>query len=94
MVEVIGIAAGFFTTIAAVPQIVKALRTKQTDDLSVGMLLSLCLGVGLWTVYGIFKNDWPIIITNGISLCLNSILLYIRLKNKNDKNLDKNTKSD
>jgi MtN3 and saliva related transmembrane protein len=92
MVEVIGIAAGFFTTIAAVPQIVRALRTKQTDDLSVGMLLSLCLGVGLWTVYGIFKTDWPIIITNGISLCLNSILLYIRLKNKNNNN--KNSKSE
>ncbi|WP_178989354.1 SemiSWEET family sugar transporter [Winogradskyella schleiferi] len=74
---IIGIAAGVFTTIAVLPQIYKAITTKKVKDVSPYMFVILCLGVGLWTVYGILKNDWPIIITNGISFIFNSIMLYI-----------------
>ena len=82
LVTVIGYAAGVFTTIAVVPQIYKAIKTGKTDDISPGFFIILLLGVGLWTVYGIMKADWPIILTNGISLILNAIMLGIYLKNK------------
>ncbi|WP_179008551.1 SemiSWEET family sugar transporter [Winogradskyella forsetii] len=74
---IIGTAAGVFTTIAVLPQIYKAITTKKVKDVSPYMFVILCVGVGLWTVYGILKNDWPIIITNGISFVFNSIMLYI-----------------
>lgn len=77
MEKIIGILAGIFTTIAVLPQIIKAIQTKKVGDVSPFMFIILCLGVGLWTVYGIMKNDWPIIITNGISFFLNGIMLYI-----------------
>ena len=77
--EIIGGLAGVFTTIAVLPQIVKALKTRSVKDVNPYMFVILCLGVGLWTVYGILKNDWPIIITNGISFFLNSIMLYLVL---------------
>lgn len=75
--ELIGIFAGIFTTIAVLPQIHKAVNTKKIDDVSPSMFVILCLGVGLWTIYGILKMDWPIIITNGISFILNGIMLKI-----------------
>jgi len=75
--KLIGILAGIFTTLAVLPQIIKALRTKKVKDVSPLMFVILCLGVGLWTVYGILKCDWPIIITNGISFLLNAIMLKI-----------------
>ncbi|GGG52689.1 SemiSWEET family sugar transporter [Bizionia arctica] len=83
--EIIGVFAGIFTTIAVLPQIIKAVKTKKVEDVSPVMFGILCLGVGLWTVYGIFKMDWPIIITNGISFIFNGIMLGIVL-NSQSKN--------
>lgn len=80
----IGIGAGFFTTVGVLPQIIKALKTQKVRDVSPYMFIILCIGVGLWTVYGVIKMDWPIIITNGISFVLNAIMLVILMtQNKN-----------
>ncbi|MGY8914212.1 MAG: SemiSWEET family sugar transporter [Flavobacteriales bacterium] len=79
-VDWIGILAGVFTTTAAMPQIIKAWKSKKVDDVSWGMFVVLIIGVGLWTVYGVIKMDYPIIITNGISTILNSIMLGLIIK--------------
>ena len=84
LVEIIGIAAGVLTTVAVLPQIIKAVKTKKVADVSPFMFFILCLGVGLWTVYGGMKSDWPIILTNGISFILNGIMLYIILTQEKD----------
>lgn len=77
LAEIVGIIAGILTTLGVLPQIIKAVRTGQAEDVSPYMFLILCVGVGLWTVYGVMKMDWPIIITNGVSFLLNGIMLYI-----------------
>ncbi len=82
LVTIIGYIAGIFTTIAVVPQIYKAIKTNKTDDISPIFFSILLIGVGLWTVYGIIKTDWPIILTNGISFMLNTFMLRIYVKNK------------
>ena len=82
--EIIGILAGVFTTVAVLPQIAKAIKTRKVKDVSPYMFVILCLGVGLWTYYGILKRDWPIIITNGISFILNGVMLYIVLTTKKE----------
>jgi len=83
MVESIGMLAGFFTTLGALPQIIKAYRSKSVGDVSIYMFYTIWVGVLLWTVYGILKMDWPIIITNGISTFLNGIMIYFYYKYKN-----------
>ncbi|NNE32805.1 MAG: SemiSWEET transporter [Winogradskyella sp.] len=87
--EIIGLLAGLFTTIAIIPQIIKAIRTGNVESISPIFIGILLLGVGLWTVYGFLKSDWPIIITNGISFVLNTIMLLIYFNN----NLNGNTKN-
>lgn len=82
--EIIGIIAGVFTTIAVLPQIIKAVKTRKVKDVSPFMFLILCVGVGLWTFYGVMKTDWPIIITNGISFLLNATMLFIILTQKKE----------
>ncbi|AEV32114.1 SemiSWEET family sugar transporter [Owenweeksia hongkongensis] len=79
-IDVIGIAAGVCTTAAVIPQLIKAYKTKKVADVSIGMFLVLITGVLLWTVYGFLKNDLAIILANGISVVLNSLLLYLLLK--------------
>lgn len=83
--EVIGVLAGVFTTLGVLPQIIKAVRTKKVKDVSPLMFVVLCIGVGLWTVYGILKMDWPIILTNGISFLLNAYMLLIIVTQKKDE---------
>lgn len=78
--SIIGIAAGACTTVAAVPQLVKSLKTKQVEDVSPGMFLVLIIGLSLWTAYGIMRNDLPIMITNGISVLLNGAVLILYFK--------------
>jgi len=77
MVSVIGGLAGLFTTIAIIPQILKAVRTKQVDDISPGFLSILIIGLSLWVLYGILIQDFPIILTNGVSFLLNGFMLFL-----------------
>lgn len=88
-VQIIGFVAGTCTTVAVIPQIIKSWRTKKVMDVSPLMFSILILGVGLWVVYGIIKEDLPIIITNGISFLLNLsmlvLMLFFKSKEKNDE---------
>ncbi|MDT0293025.1 SemiSWEET family sugar transporter [Mesonia ostreae] len=45
--EIIGMLAGIFTTIAVIPQIYKAIKTKKVDDISPFFFSILLVGVGL-----------------------------------------------
>ena len=83
--EIIGLAAGTMTTAAIIPQIKKAYGTKNVDDISPYMFMVMIGGVGLWTVYGIIKKDFPIILFNGICFVLNLCLLYLVFKYKGNK---------
>lgn len=85
METIIGILAGIFTTVAVIPQIIKSWRTKKVMDVSPIMFSILIIGVGLWVVYGILKNDLPIIITNGISFLLNLSMLVLMFFYKSEK---------
>ena len=76
---IIGLAAGFCTTAAFLPQAVKTWRTKSAKDLSLGMYLIFCTGVLLWLIYGILISDLPIILTNTVTLILALSILYFKL---------------
>jgi len=79
-VGVIGIVAGIFTSASLVPQLIKIVKEKKVEDLSMVMFLSLLIGIILWVVYGFLRNDWPIIITNGFSVLLNFLILFFKFK--------------
>jgi len=76
---IIGLMAGFCTTVAFLPQVMKTWRTKSAKDLSLGMYLIFCTGVGLWLTYGIMIGDLPIILTNIVTLFLALSILYFKL---------------
>ena len=75
--EILGLLAGVCTTAAVVPQIWKAWKTKEVEDVSPGMYFVLVTGLALWVVYGVIRKDMPIIATNGTALCLNIFMLYL-----------------
>ena len=75
-----GIAAGIMTAVSMLPQLIKIIKGKKADDVSVIMLMVLIVGLGLWVVYGFMREDWPIILTNSFSFLLNLLVLTLRIK--------------
>ena len=78
----IGIIAGILTSISLLPQLVKIIREKSAGDISYVMLLTLLTGLGCWVWYGFEKEDYPIMITNGFSFVVNSLVIGFTLKYK------------
>lgn len=78
----LGLLAGGLTSISFVPQAWKIWKTKSVEDVSLKMFTALCIGVGLWLVYGFIKKDVAIIVTNGVTILLASAILVMKLKYK------------
>lgn len=78
-VDLLGYLAAFCTTVAFVPQAWKVYRTKQTNDLSLGMFALFTTGVALWLAYGVLIASAPIYIANTFTLLLAGYILVMKL---------------
>ncbi len=76
----LGFAAGFLTTVAFVPQVVKIWRAQAARDVSLHTFAAFTLGVALWLAYGIAKGEPPIIVWNAITLALAGAILAMKVK--------------
>ncbi|NJL36692.1 MAG: SemiSWEET transporter [Leptolyngbyaceae cyanobacterium RM2_2_4] len=76
---VLGLVAGALTTIAYLPQLIKTWKSKSAEDLSWSMLITLCIGIVLWLIYGTYVHDLPVILANVVTLILSSIILVLKL---------------
>lgn len=83
--KIIGIAASLLTATAAIPQLVKLVKEKKAEDVSVVMFLVLLAGLGLWAYYGFLKEDFILIVSNSFSFLLNLTVLILTLKYKSSK---------
>lgn len=79
-VNVLGLLAGAFTTIAFLPQVLKTWRSRSAKDLSLGMFSIFTVGVGMWLAYGFLINDLPVILANVVTLILAATLLFFKLR--------------
>jgi MtN3 and saliva related transmembrane protein len=80
IIVLVGYLAGTLTTIAFVPQVVRAWKLKETRDLSLAMLLLLAAGVLLWICYGFWTGSMPVIAANAITLVLVLVLLGMKIR--------------
>jgi len=81
MVEFIGNMAAVLTTTAFLPQVIKTLKSKSTDDMSWSWLLMFITGVFLWLIYGLSINVFPITAANAFTFVCLLILLFIKVNN-------------
>tara|TARA_B100000579_G_scaffold196543_1_gene160617 strand:+ start:540 stop:797 length:258 start_codon:yes stop_codon:yes gene_type:complete len=80
IISYIGFFAGFCTTMAFVPQAIKAWKTKSTKDISLLMFLIFITGVVFWLIYGILIFQLPLIVANAITLILAISILVAKIK--------------
>lgn len=78
-IEILGLAAAFFTTVANVPQTIKVLKTRSTKSLSAVSYSILFLGLAGWTVYGFLQDDLPVILGNIVAVILCGIILTVKV---------------
>jgi len=81
-IEIIGYCAAFLTTIAFLPQAVQSWRTRDLSGISVGMYSLFTAGVGLWLIYGLIIEKWPLILANAFTFALALSILVLKLRSK------------
>jgi MtN3 and saliva related transmembrane protein len=75
----IGSLAAICTRLCNVPQVMKVYKTRETEDLSLKMLLLLNSGLALWILYGVIQDDWIICAANIIGIMLTLYLVLMKL---------------
>jgi MtN3 and saliva related transmembrane protein len=80
LIPYLGYAAGALTVLSLWPQVLRAWRTKQTQDLSLRAFALLITAGILWIIYGILSSDWPVIATNSGLVILNGAILVAKIK--------------
>ena len=76
----LGSFAGFCTTIAFLPQVLKVWRSRSARDISLGMYAIFTIGIFCWLAYGWMLAIWPIIIANIVTLVLVAALVVMKLR--------------
>lgn len=80
--NMIGSIAVILTTFAFLPQVIKVIKTKDTESIALGMYLMQVLGIALWLAHGLIIHDLPLILANSVSFILSAIILAYKIKYK------------
>ncbi len=78
--EIFGLFAGFLVVIAFIPQVYKAIKTKQTEDLSLPTYVILTIASFCWVIYGFYKQSPSIYIANSIVGMLALLIVIIKIR--------------
>ena len=78
-IEFFGYFAAILTTAAFLPQLIKTLKTKKADDVSLITLIMFICGVCSWIIYGYQISSIPIMIANLITFILNLLILISKI---------------
>ena len=78
-IDLFGYFAAVLTTAAFLPQLLKTLKTKKAEDVSLTTLIMFITGVLSWIIYGYKISSTPILIANLITLILNLLILISKI---------------
>ena len=80
LVQTLGAGAAVCSITSFVPQLVKLVREKTSQDLSLRMYALTVSAFSLWSVYGLMLKSWPLAVSNLISLALSGAILLLDLR--------------
>jgi MtN3 and saliva related transmembrane protein len=78
---IIGTISAILTTTAFLPQVIKVLKTKQTKDLSYGMLIMQSTGNLMWIIYGFMINSTSLAVANILTFLLVFTIVIAKFRN-------------
>lgn len=80
MVTALGLASGAMTTLSFLPQVVRAVRTGSTADLSWAWLVMFAVGIVGWVSYGLLISNVAVTVTNVVVMCLVGVLIVVKAR--------------
>lgn len=82
----LGFLAGALTSTGYLPQIIKGYRTGKMEDVSLLMPAVLGVGMFLWLIYGLAREDAAIVAANTVGSSLTAVLVAMKLRYEQKKN--------
>lgn len=80
--DLLGYIAATLTTVAFLPQVILAWRSKDLSGVSLPMYLIFVTGVLFWLIFGILTNIVPVIIANAVTLVLAGSVLLLKIRHR------------
>ncbi len=78
-IEFFGYFAAILTTAAFLPQLIKTIKTKSAEDVSLTTLIMFLAGVFSWIIYGYKISSLPIMTANILTFLLNFLILISKI---------------
>ena len=78
--ELVGLIAGFLTTVGMVPQVWRLFRLRSAHEISLSFTVSFVIGIAFWLTYGILNGLFAVIFWNALNLLLCLAMLYAKVK--------------
>ena len=83
LIILIGCTVAVLSAVTMLPQIIKSIRTKNVQDISMLMLVMYMVNAGLWVAYGFLIGSWPLLWADGMAFLGGSMQFFIKLKYQN-----------
>ncbi len=80
--ELFGWIASVLTTLIFIPQIIKALKTRLTSDISMLMMIIAVLGNAAWLVHASITENTPLIVCASLIIIMSVFLIVFKFNNE------------
>jgi MtN3 and saliva related transmembrane protein len=78
--EIVGLVAGFGTTFAALPDLIRMLRHRSSHGMNPTMAAILGVFQIVWIYYGVLIDSWPLVVWNVVAVLVNSVTVATYLR--------------
>lgn len=85
LITIFGTLAAICMIFGYLPQAISTIRTRDTDGIAVPTFLMMGLGSLFFVIQGILINNWPLAVTNIITLACSAIIFGIKIFNDSKK---------
>lgn len=80
LIEVLGYVAAALTTISFAPQAWLIWKNRSAAGVSLGMYSVFVTGIGVWLIYGVLIESWPLVASNAATFLLSGLILVMKLR--------------
>ncbi len=80
LVDAVGMTGAVLTTVCWLPQAIQIVRSRETRAISLIGTVVLTIGIVFWLIYGLALVDWPLILSNVVTLALLLVILALKLR--------------
>jgi MtN3 and saliva related transmembrane protein len=80
LANAIGVVAALCSMTSFVPQILKIVRERDAESVSVRMYVVTVSGFVFWIAYGIAIASWPVAVSNTVNLVLSAAILVLKMR--------------